>query len=131
LKHFNKHVETTEPTLSLLRQTHDLADIQHGLENQWGLKIADNMQWSDLVREEEFRNFISSTKQVIVNSLFKETELQMWQTTRQKELNRKKFSRKRLRLETGNLGLTKENAEQAIAAKLQKEKDDEKKRVDA
>jgi hypothetical protein len=29
------------------------------------------------------------------------------------------------------LGLTKEDAEQAIAAKLQKEKDDEKKRVDA
>jgi hypothetical protein len=29
------------------------------------------------------------------------------------------------------LGLTKEDAEQAIIAKLQKEKDDEKKRVDA
>jgi hypothetical protein len=68
---------------------------------------------------------------VITNSLFKETELQMWQATRQKELNRKKFSRKRLRPETGNLGLTKEDAEQAIIAKLQKEKDDEKKRVDA
>ncbi len=55
----------------------------------------------------------------------------MWQTTRQKELNRKKFSRKRLRSETDNLGLTKKDAEQAIIAKLQKEKDDEKKRVDA
>ncbi len=85
---------------------------------------------------------------MIVNSLFKETELQMWQTTRQKKLNRKKFSRKRLRPETDNLTLTlreceacwpetdnlrltKENAKQAILAKLQKEKDDEKKRVDA
>jgi hypothetical protein len=68
---------------------------------------------------------------VIINSLFKETKLQMWQATRQKELNRKKFSRKRLRSETGNLGLTKEDAEQVIIAKLQKEKDDEKKRVDA
>jgi hypothetical protein len=29
------------------------------------------------------------------------------------------------------LGLIKENAEQGIAAKLQKEKDDEKKRIDA
>jgi hypothetical protein len=29
------------------------------------------------------------------------------------------------------LGLTKENAKQAIVAKLQKEKDDEKKRIDA
>ncbi len=131
LKHFNKHVETTKLTLSLLRQTHDLTDIQHGLKNQWNLKIADNMQWSDLVREEEFRDFISSIKQMIVNSLFKETELQMWQTTRQKELNRKKFSRKRLRSETDNLRLTKENAKQAIVAKLQKEKDDEKKRIDA
>jgi hypothetical protein len=107
LKHFNKHVETTKLTLSLLRQTHDLTDIQHELKNQWDLKIADNMQWSDLVREEKFRDFISSTKQIIVNSLFKETKLQMWQTTRQKKLNRKKFFRKRLRLETDNLRLIK------------------------
>jgi 5-methylthioribose kinase len=84
-----------------------LTDIQHELENHWGLKIADNMQWSDPVRKEEFRDFISSTKQVIANSLFKETELQMWQTTRQKKLNRKKFFRKRVRPETGNLRLTK------------------------
>ncbi len=148
LKHFNKHVETTKLTLSLLRQIRDLIDIQHGLKNQWNLKIADNMQWSDSVREEEFRDFINSTKQVIVNSLFKETELQMWQTTRQKKLNRKKFSRKRLRFETDNLTLMlreceacwpetdnlrliKENAKQVIIAKLQKEKDDEKKRIDA
>jgi hypothetical protein len=64
LKHFNKHVdfETTKLTLSLLRQTHDLTDIQHELKNHWDLKIADNMQWSDSVREEEFRNFISNTK---------------------------------------------------------------------
>jgi hypothetical protein len=146
LKHFNKHVETTKLILSLLRQTRDLIDIQHELKNHWDLKIADNMQWSDLVREEKFRNFISSTKQMIVDSLFKETKLQMWQTTRQKKLNRKKFSRKRLRfetdnltlreceacwLETDNLRLTKENAKQVIIAKLQKEKDDEKKRIDA
>ncbi len=131
LKHFNKHVETTKLTLSLLRQTRDLIDIQHELKNHWDLKIADNMQWSDLVREEEFRNFISSTKKMIINSLFKETKLQMWQTTRQKELNRKKFFRKRLRFETDNLRLIKENAKQVIIAKLQKEKDNEKKRIDA
>ncbi len=131
LKHFNKHVETTKLTLSLLRQTHDLIDSQHELKNQWDFKIADNMQWSDLVREKKFRDFINSTKQIIVNSLFKETKLQMWQTTRQKELNRKKFFRKRLRFETDNLRLTKKNAKQAIVAKLQKEKDDEKKRIDA
>ncbi len=131
LKHFNKHVETTKLTLSLLRQTHDLIDIQHELKNHWDFKIADNMQWSDSVREEEFRDFISSIKQMIVNSLFKETKLQMWQTIRQKKLNRKKFFRKRLRFETDNLRLIKKNAKQVIIAKLQKEKDDEKKRVDA
>jgi hypothetical protein len=105
LKHFNKHVETTKLTLSLLRQTRDLIDIQHEL-----LKIANNLQWSDFVREEKFRNFVNSAKQMIVDSLFKETKLQMWQTTRQKKLNRKKFSRKRLRFETDNLRLIKENA---------------------
>jgi hypothetical protein len=131
LKHFNKHVETTKFTLSLLGQTHDLTDIQHELKNHWDLKIADNMQKSDSVRKEEFRNFVNSTKQIIVNSLFNETKLQIWQTTRQKKLNRKKFFRKRLRLETDNLRLTKENAKQAIIARLQKKKDDEKKRVDA
>jgi hypothetical protein len=77
LKHFNKHVETTKLTLSLLRQTRDLIDIQHELKNQWNFKIANNMQWSNFVREEEFRNFINSIKQIIVNSLFKETKLQM------------------------------------------------------
>jgi hypothetical protein len=130
LKHFNKHVETTKFTLSLLRQIHDLIDIQHELKNQWDLKIAENMQRNDFVREEKFRDFINNTKQMIVNSLFKETKLQMWQTTRQKELNRKKFFRKRLRFETDNLRLIKENAKQVILAKLQKEKNDEKKRID-
>ncbi len=131
LKHFNKHVETTKLTLSLLRQTHELIDIQHELKNHWDLKIAENMQWNDLVREKEFQNFINNIKQMIANSLIKETKLQMWQTTRQKELNRKKFFRKRLRFETNNLRLIKKNAKQAIFAKLQKEKDDEKKRIDA
>jgi hypothetical protein len=61
LKHFNKHVETTKLTLSLLRQIHDLTDIQCELKNQWDLKIANNMQWSDLVRKKKFRDFINST----------------------------------------------------------------------
>ncbi len=133
LKHFNKHVdsETTKLTLSLLRQTHDLIDIQHELKNHWDLKIADNMQWSDFVRKEEFRDFINNIRQMIVNSLFKKMKLQMWQTIKQKKLNRKKFFRKRLRFETNNLRFIKENAKQVIIAKLQKEKNDEKKRIDA
>jgi hypothetical protein len=52
LKHFNKHVKTTKFTLSLLRQTHKLIDIQHELKNHWDFKITKNLQWNDFVREE-------------------------------------------------------------------------------
>jgi hypothetical protein len=55
----------------------------------------------------------------------------MWQTIKQKELNRKIFFRKRLRFETDNLRLIKENTKQVIIAKLQKKKDDETKRINA
>jgi phosphatidate phosphatase APP1 len=61
------------------------------------------MQWSDLVREKEYQDFIDDVKQTIANATVKEVKLQMWRTTREKELNRKKFSRKRLYSETGNL----------------------------
>jgi hypothetical protein len=103
LKRFNKQSKSTLFTLSLLRQTRELTDIQHRLENYWSLKIADNTQWSDLVREKEYEDFIDDVKQAIANSVIKEVELNMWRTTREKELNRKKFSRKRLYSETGNL----------------------------
>jgi hypothetical protein len=55
----------------------------------------------------------------------------MWQATRNKELINKKLSRKRLRANTGALGLTKEDAEQAMIIKLQNEKDLEKKKANA
>ncbi len=108
-----------------------MTDIQHDLENYWGPKIADNMQWSDPVREKEYGDFIGDVKQAVANSTVKEVELQMWRTTREKELNKKKFSRKRLYPETGDLGLTKEDAERAIAAKFQKEQDIEQKKINA
>ncbi len=47
------------------------------------------------------------------------------------ELNRKTFFRKSLRFEIDNLKLIKKNAKQIVIAKLQKEKNDDKKRVDA
>jgi hypothetical protein len=84
------------------------------------------MQWSDSVHEKEFRDFINSIKKIVINSLFKETKLQIWQTTRQKKLNRKKCFRKRLQFETDNLRFIKESAKQVIIAKLQKKKNDEK-----
>ncbi len=89
------------------------------------------MQGLEVNSQEEFQNFINNTKQMIANSLIKKTKLQMWQTTRQKELNRKKVFRKRLRFETDNLKLIKKNAKFIIIAKLQKRKNDEKKRIDA
>jgi hypothetical protein len=52
----------TKFTLLLLRQTHDLIDIQHELKNHWNFKIADNMQWSDSVREEKFQDFVNNIK---------------------------------------------------------------------
>ncbi len=111
MKKFNKKLADNEPTLPLLRQTHELAEIQHGLEHKWGPKVVDNMQWSDPVREKEFLDFIDGSKQAIANSIVKETELNMYQSTRDKELNKRKLSRRRLNPETGRLGLSKEHAD--------------------
>ncbi len=46
-------------------------------------------------------------------------------------MHEKKFARKRLRAESNNLGLTKEDAKQALINKLAKEKALNKKRSDA
>ena len=120
------------PPTSLPCQIHlqEIADIEYGLDQQWGPKIQDSMQWSDPIRAEEFKSFINNLKEVISNLLLKETKLKMWQKTRMKELHSKKISRKRLRPVSGKLGLTKEDAEQALATKLQKEVDAEKKQID-
>lgn len=108
------------PLPSLPRQIHpqEIPDIEYGLDQQWGPKIQDSMQWSDPIRAEEFNSFINNSKEVVSNSLLEETELKVWQKTRMKELHSKKFSRKRLRPVSGKLGLTKENVEQALATKL-------------
>lgn len=89
------------------------------------------MQWSDPIRADEFNTFVVNTKEVTSNSILKEAELKMWREKRARELQRKKISRKRLRSETGGLGLTKEDAVNALLAKMQKENEAEKKRVDA
>ncbi len=130
LKRFNKQsTKFTLHTLSLLRQTHELTDIQHGLENYWDFKIAENMQWSSLSRKRKYLKWVDDTKQMIANSLVKETKLNMWRTTREKELNRKKFSRRRVQLVTGDLGLTKEDADRVIAAKFQKKQNMKQKKI--
>jgi hypothetical protein len=59
------------------------------------------------------------------------TKLRMYQQRRMTKLHDKKYARKRLRAESENLRLTKEDAKRVIVAKLQKEKKVKKKRVDA
>ena len=118
------------PPLPRQIQPREIADIEYGLDHQWGPKIQESMQWSDPIRAEEFDSFVINAKEVISNSILKETELKMWQQTRMQQLNSRKFSRKRLRPESGKLGLTKEDAEHALTMKLQHEKKAEKKRVD-
>ena len=67
-----------------------------------GTKIQESMLWSDPIRAEEFDSFVINAKEVISNSILKETELKMWQQTRMQQLNSRKFSRKRLRPDSGN-----------------------------
>ena len=75
------------------------------------------MQWSDPVRAEEFNSFVTNTSEVVSKSILKEAGLTMWQKTRMQQLHGRKLSRKRLKPETGKLGLTKEDADEAIAIK--------------
>ena len=107
------------------------ADVEHALVHEWGPKIQRNMQWSDPIRADEFTSFIDNTKEVITTSIFQERELQMWHERRTHELQAKKNTRKRLKPDqSGRLGLTKEDADIALAAKLQKKAELEKKRAD-
>jgi hypothetical protein len=66
---------------------------------------------------------------VITNALVKETKLNMYQAIRDKELNRKRFSRKRLHFETDRMRLTKEDAKMILAAKFQKEQNIEQNKI--
>ncbi len=134
LKKFNYSVKVKELTLSLLRQENQLdevAEMEQALRTHWDLKIARNTQWSDSTDETQFSVFMNNSARVIFNTLMNKTELRLYQQRRMTELHGKKYARKRLRAESGNLGLTKEDAERVIVAKLQKEKEVEKKRVDA
>ena len=54
----------------------------------------------------------------------------MWQKKRINELHGRRINRKRLRPQSGGLGLTRENALAEIALKQQKKEEAEKKRVE-
>ena len=87
-----------------------MVDIEYGLEHQRGPKIQESTQWSDPIRAEEWDSCITSTKEAVSNLI-----------PGVSQLNRRRMSRKRLRPESGRLGLAMEDAKQAIAIKLQKD----------
>jgi hypothetical protein len=80
---------------------------------------------------QQFIELMDEVPRVVSKTLVEKTELTIYRQNRLKELQGKKHARKRLRPQSGNLGLTKEDAEQAIATKLQKEQEMEKKRANA
>ena len=86
------------------------------------------MLWSDPARAGEFDSFIAGTKEIISKSILGEAELEMYQQQRTIQLNSRRISRKRLRPEIGILGITAEDAKQAIAMKLQKNQEIKKKK---
>ncbi len=112
-------------------QFEHLAVMKNALKNHWELKIARNMQWSDLIQEDEFNSFLNKSKDVLFISIMRESELKMWQNRRQTELHDKKFVRKRLRAESDNLRLIKEDAKLILINKFAKEKTIDEKRANA
>ena len=105
-----------------------VADIEYGL-SQWGPKIRKSMQWSDPARAEEWDSFVDNTNEVVSNAIIDGTELEMHRESRRSQLNNRRMSRKRLRPETGRLGITAEDAKQAIAIRLQQDQEAEEKRA--
>ncbi len=77
LKKFNNSAKTKEPTLPLLRQIDEVAEMGQALRHHWGPKIARNTQWSDPIDETHFRNFLDGSDQVVSNTLVDKTELNM------------------------------------------------------
>ena len=64
--------------ISLSRQTHprEIVDIDFALK-KWGSKIRKKMQWSDLIREDEFKFFIINTKEIVSRFILQERKLQI------------------------------------------------------
>jgi hypothetical protein len=59
---------------------------------------------------------------MITNAFVKKTKLNMYQAIKDKKLNRKKFSRKRLHFETSRMKFIKKDAKIILIAKFQKKK---------
>ena len=133
VRKFVKNTETknsmsaTDPTLPVRIQPTTLKEVEYGLD-QWTEKINASMQWSDPIREEELNQYVSHTRRIVAESIFKDYELSLFQKRRQEDLTVQKTSRKRLKPTSGGMGITKEDALKIIAEKRQKEDAMEKKR---
>ncbi len=96
-------------------------DVNENLR-EWISRIRNinRTQWSDFIRANKFVEFAASTKRVMTQSHLTKFELDIHQKRRLDDLLQKITSRKRLH-ESNVKELTKENAEQTIAKKQQKE----------
>jgi hypothetical protein len=103
-------------------------DVSEGLR-EWIPRIRkiDRTQWSDPIRADEFVEFAASTERVMTKSHLTEFELDIHQKRRLDDLLQKSTSRKRLH-GSNVRELTKEDAEQAIAKKQQKESKTERRK---
>ncbi len=96
-------------------------DVNKNLR-EWISRIRniDNTQWSDFIRAKKFVEFAASTKRIMTKSHLTKFELNIHQKRRLDDLLQKITSRKRLH--TSHVKeLTKEDAEQTITKKQQKE----------
>ncbi len=102
-------------------ESQNCQDVSENLR-EWISRIRkiNRTQWSDLIRANEFVEFVASTKRVMTKSHLTEFELSIHQKRRLDDLLQKITSRKRLNAADVKK-LTKEDAEQTIVKKQQKE----------
>ena len=101
-------------------------DVESGLQ-AWQEKSQEEMAWSDPIRSEESDSFVESTKTICTQAVLNDVQLSIHQEWQEDDLQQKSVSRKKLKPFGSGLGLTKEKAEQTIAAKEQREKRTEEK----
>ena len=102
-----------------------IVDVNYELQ-KWSAKIQRRIEWSDSARNEKFDSFVVNFKKIIINSMFKKSELKFWRNKKINELHDRRINRKRLKSQN-ELKLTKKTALFEITVKRQKKKDFEKK----
>lgn len=113
LKTFAPDIEITptEPLLPLLRvQPATIVDVDAGLEHCQE-KFDRRMMWSDPAQPEEFESFVDSSKRLLAQAAFNDTQLSMYQKRRLDDLQVKSTARERIRTPGSGLEFTKEQAD--------------------